>query len=230
MKITHLMALVVLCASAQVMHAQQQASDKIRIVRPGTTRSIVIEEAATLSSSQSFVLPSAVGAVGNFLGVSSASGSTTTLSWQAVTASGVERSDRSVDNDSTTQLIVSVEANKAYRVAGFLHMNMTTGAANDNISPTLYGPANTSYVNYGIRCADCGAGTTGSPAFATGTTNATIATAINPDGATDTRGSARAYIIEGLVVTGSSSGSVWVTLGANSKIRLNSYIILTEIE
>lgn len=222
---------LILCLCTVQMLSQQQTVDKVRIARPGTTKSITIQESSTLSASQGFILPATAGVVGNFLGISSVSGNDQTLSWQTVTASAAQNSDRSIDNDTTTQLIVAVDANKSYRVAAFLDMNMTGAAANDNITPTLSGPANTSYVNYGIRCVDCdNATTTGSPAFASGTTSASIVTAINPDGATDTRGSSRAYILEGLVITGSSAGDVWITLGAGSKIRLESHMVLTEIE
>lgn len=209
--------------------AQVEAVDNIQLVNTTNKRSITLSEPATLSGNQTFTFPAAVGSVGNFLGVGSVSGSNQTMSWQTAAASGVTTSDRLTTTTSgATGTSVAADAGKTYRVVGVLQMNRTAAAATDEITITLAGTS-ASYSALGVSCANCPAGTTGVPTFASGTASAVLGTPINPAGAT-TNKNPFAYSIEGLVVMDTTSGTITLTIDADSEMLTHSYILITEID
>jgi hypothetical protein len=221
---------VALCGGGLKLSAQVEAVDNIRLVNTSNQRTITLSEPSTLTTNQTFTFPAAVGAVGNYLGVGSVSGSQQIMSWQTAASSGVTTSDRLTTTTSgATGTSINAEANKAYRVVGVLQMNRTAGAVTDNITITLAGTS-ASYSAVAVSCANCPAGTTGVPAFASGTASAVLATPIDPAGSGTTNKNPFAYSIEGLVVMDASSGTITLTIDADSEMLTHSYILITEID
>lgn len=218
--------------------AQTRLIDKVQVFDAPNGKSVMIDKAASVSSNQELVFPSAAGVAGQVLSISSVSGSTVTLGWNTESITTASLSDRIAADQQTTQantpvgLVVAVGANKKYRIAGVIRGNRVNSGASpdDGVKFTLTGPSNTSKVSISVRCYDCADGTTGVPTQADAATTTVTTAAINP-----ANYNTFAYGIEGLILTGSSSGNVSVILDDNGTgtndvlIAENSYIVVTEI-
>lgn len=232
--LTFTLLLLVVCE----VGAQSRLLDKVQVFDAPNGKSVMIDKAAGVSSNQELIFPSAAGVSGQVLSISSISGSTVTLGWSTESVSTASLSERLTGDQQTAQastptgLVVAVGANKKYRIAGVVRGNrVNTGASpDDGIKFTITGPSNTSKVSISVRCYDCAAGTTGVPTQVDAATTTVSTANINP-----ANFNTFAYGIEGLVLTGSSSGNISVILddngaGANDVlIAENSYIVVTEI-
>lgn len=236
-----LVALVMIWGSWHVASAQTKVVNKIRLVNPSNGAVVIIEAPSGLSETQRFTFPVSTGAAGQLMTTSSSGSGNNPMQWATAGASATALSDRkpttiNFPDGADTALIVAVEANKSYRIAGLLQVGRISDntPTSDNLQVKVTAPTGSTRLLYGLRCYDCPAGTTGVPLSASGTTDATSGT-INPAGATDDY-TTRAYSLEGIIDTGSTAGYVTLTLldpatSSNSlTMGSQSYIVLTEVD
>jgi hypothetical protein len=239
-KLLFVIALLSLMAAG--LQAQTRLVDKVQVFDAPNGKSVMIDKATGLSSNQKLEFPVAAGSAGQVLSVSSVSGSTLTLGWntEAVTTASLSdrlTTDQQVAVASTpTGLVVSVGANKKYRVAGVIRGNrINSGTPSDGIKFTISGPTNTTKVSISVRCYNCSANTSGVPTQADAGATTVTTGAIDPAGSGSSDYTTFAYGIEGLVLTGSTAGNVSVILDDNGSgdndvfIAENSYLVVTEI-
>lgn len=242
MKQPLIFALMLVLQSAA--YAQYQIVDKVRLVDRSNGKYITIDKPASLSTGLTLNFPAVAGAADQVLAISSVAGSDVTLGWVTMSASSATLSDvlTAVSGETATPpsemtgLVVAVEANKQYRVAGTIRGNRVDpgggGSKTDNIKIKLTGPSNTTFVSLGVRCLDeVSKNPPELPTFVT-SSSASVSTAVlNPSNYT-----AVTYAIEGLVVVGSSPGNITVKFiesGAelnNVTMAQYSHIAVKEIE
>lgn len=233
--------LCLLASSSMFVVAQTQLIDDLQLVDRTTTKSIIVSKPSSLSSGQTINFPTAIGSANQVLSVSSVAGNTVNLGWVtpssgSSTTSNLNASDETVATGATpTGLAVSASANKSYRVTGVLRGNRATGGDSDKLVVYLAGPTGSTRVSVALRCYNCPAGTTGVPAYTSAAAANVTTGLINPAGGT-ANANPFAYGIDGLVITGGSTGNVTVYFDdggdgtANVTLKADSYILLTEIE
>ena len=224
--------LVVLSMS---MNAQNQMVDKVNLVDRSNSKRITIDKPASLANGKRLIFPSSAGAAEQVLAISAVSGTDVTLGWVTMSAGTATSSDRLTAAQTVTPpteptgLVVSVGANKSYRVVATVRCNrLTGGAASDNIKFKLSGPTGTTFVSLGVRCLD---DETIASTFASASAASATTSAINPPNY-----DAHSYTVDGLVITGSNAGDVTLTVvdGASTTNQLTiltrSNMVLREIE
>ena len=224
--------------SLQSMSAQSQMVDKIKLVDKTTGKFIELDKPSGIANGIRLIFPTAAGAADQVLQISSVAGNDVTLGWVTMSAGSSTLSDRLTASSTATPpasfepagLVISVSANKKYRVTATVRgsRNTTVGTDSDNIQFKLSGPANTSYVMVGVRCID---NTTITPQFASASATTATTAALDPPNFND-----YTYSIEGLVVTGSSGGSLTLqmvsTAGTTGAVEMltHSNMVIREIE
>lgn len=227
-----------------VCYAQTRLLDKIIVFDAPSGKSLLLDKPSSLSSNQELKMPDVAGTAGQALTISSVSGNTVTLGWSTEAVSTATLSKRLSSDETTAQnatptgLVLAVGANKKYRVAGVVRgnrVNSTTASSADKIVFTITGPSGTSYVSISVRCYNCAASTTGVPTYNSASSTTVSTSAIDPAGSGTLNYTTFAYGVEGLILTGSSSGSVSILIDDDGTgdssvfIAADSYLVLTEI-
>lgn len=226
---TLLFAVLVLgCFSAR---SQVYLLNGAKLVDRSTRHSFVVTPPANLSSTIRLVFPTVAGAAGQALYITSITGNEVTLGWATTSdATSSANTDRVVNQESTTPptlpagLSVSLLANTAYRYQGALRVNRDNagGSPSDNFRLKLTVPANTTFYSLGIRCVTCASTPTGLPTYSSATTGTTITSAnIDPSDFT-----AQNYVVEGVVVTGSTADSMTLTVERDVTATSTNNIVL----
>lgn len=244
------LAFILGVAASAAVFSQTYLISAAKLVDRTTRQSITLTQPSTQTSAVRLIFPPVAGAANQALYVSSVSGNDVTLSWSNTSSATSTTSSARVttaQTGSTTPAgltVTGLAANRAYRYLAAISINRA--ANNDNFRITVTAPTGTTFLSMGIRAgtyATTGGAspapiTTGGLPFYTSTTSATSLTSndINPNGATlDV--SAYWYIVEGIVVAGSSAGDVTVTAireatptADNVNINLDSNLSVSEIQ
>ncbi len=232
---------LLLCVPA-LAPAQIKVVNKLRIVNNSTNAVVTLEAPSALSENQTFTFPVAAGSVGQVMTTSSSGGGLNPMQWTSIGSSATALSERKgADVDylpsvTDSALIVAVESNKSYRVAGLLHLGrLNDNTPSDNFQVKVTAPTGSTRLLYGLRCFDCPAGTTGVPSVSSGTTIVTSGT-IDPAGSSNDDYTTRVYSIEGILDTGSTDGFVTLSIiepaSATNTLRIGvqSALVLTEVD
>lgn len=228
--------------SSLALTGQTQLIDDAILIDKTTGYGVMLSKPSALSSGQTLIFPTAAGAVGQVLSITSVSGTEVTLGWTSVSSGSATTSKRiTTDNtftpaSNTEVFSIAADANRAYRITGVIRANRVGNTGSDNLVIKVAGPTNTSFVSLALRCFNCAANTTGVPSYGSSSSTSYTSGAVDPAGNGTANYTAYAYGIDGVVVVGSTSGNVTVTAddgGAgtnNITVLADSYILLTEIE
>ena len=216
-----LLVLVVLFATSRVSFTQVNLESGLLFVDKSTAKSQLWQVNGAASENQGFLFPSASGSVGQVVKVSSVSSGSATFSWATPTGSLAGLSSISTTNTSDGSAWalgpgIAVAANQAYRIIGefAIYRGANASENDDAIHVSLRDMPASTYAEYSFECTDCPVGTTGVPAYTSGTGTdvqmTTAGTAVEPGGSTDYCGPANTfhYRLEGVVVP-VSSGTVY---------------------
>ena len=241
------LALAIIALATIEASSQAVIMERLRLQDVTTGKGISLSKPTGSVTGQVLNFPSAAGAAGQILSITSISGSTVNLGWVTESASSSTSSARVALKETKAMNAVpdgvakTGLANKNYRITGVLFTNRVsaTGAsADDKLKVRLTAPSGATgatYVSLAVRCLGCPAGTTGLPAFPTPGTAEVTTGSINPAGATDTF-TKLALGIDGLVKMGTVDGDIRLTAlddgsgNSGTEIHIDSYILLTEIE
>lgn len=209
---------IIVVASFRVTIAQENLESGLLFVDKTSAKSQLWQVNGSATESQGFLFPSAIGSVGQVVKVSSVSSGAATFTWTTPSGSlaGLSSISASDATDNTAWALgpgIAVSANQAYRIIGEFAIYRGTAITdnNDKFLVSLRDMPAATYAEYGFQCLDCPAGTTGVPAFKSGTGTAVeLDDAVNPAGATDKCGPTNTfhYRLEG-VVRPTAAGTVY---------------------
>lgn len=235
--------IVFVVLSTYGVHAQTYLFDRIRLFNTTNNTTVEVGKPATITSTQELRMPTTVGNPGELLSIVSISGSVVTLGWVAEAVGTLPPSDRltaSQDAAEPVGLAVSVAANRRYSFSGLLLVNKkneATSSPADSIVIVASGPTGTQMLDLVIRCANCPANTTNASQFSENLSGQASVTSlvVNPAGAT-TDYSQMAFMIEGNIYAGATSGRLTITAREaaaandnNVQIGAQSHILVTEV-
>lgn len=244
--------LVVVLAAVASFDAASQIimADEIRI-QSSTGKTITIQEPSGLTNNVIVNLPSTTATLGQAFTISSVSGSQSNLVWQTSAKNFTNLASRLGALTNTNQGVipatrcsVTVDANRTYRVQGWMlggrQGTNTTPDDGVKISASLpsvpAGSSNAIQIN--IRCFDCPAPSSSLPAvvFPSGADVTSVTSAVLDPNTTVTNANGPfAYQIDGIIQTGSTSGTfiIWLTdsgIGTlGSFMNADSFVVLTEL-
>ena len=234
----HLSVIIVaVTLSFSMALGQNQMIDKVNLVDRSNSKFITINKPGSLSSGLRLIFPSAAGSADQVLAISAVAGTDVTLGWVTMSSGTSTSSDRLTSDETVTPpavptgLVVACGANKTYRVVATVRCNRLDAGGSDNIKFKLSGPTGSSYVALGVSCLDNSA-TSAVYSSASSADNVTTGS-IDPPSYDQ-----RSYSVDGIVITGSSTGNVTLTVidGAGTattdqiKIWTHSNMVLREIE
>lgn len=234
-----ILPLVALLTLLSTAFSQNQMIDKVNLVDRSNSKSITINKPASLSSGLRLIFPSSAGAADQVLAISAVAGTDVTLGWVTMSSGTSTSSKRISAADQTvtpptvpTGLVKAVGANAKYRVVATVHCHRTSsgGGSSDNIKFKLSGPTGSTFVSLAVRCLDNAS--TASTFTSASSDNVTTGAIDPPDF------NAHIYAVEGLVLTGASTGDITLTVvdGAapattnDLTIKQHSNMVLREIE
>ena len=204
-----LLCIATMFFACNVASAQVNLEAGLLFVDKSTAKSQLWQVNGSATESQGFLFPSAIGSVGQVVKVASVSSGAATFAWTTPSGSLAGLSSISTSNvtDNTSWALgpgISVSANQAYRIIGEFAVYRGTAITdnNDKFLVSLRDMPAATYAEFSFQCLDCPAGTTGVPAFKSGTGTAVeLDAAVDPAGATDKCGPTNTfhYRLEGIV-------------------------------
>ena len=208
-----LLVLVMALCSSTWMRAQVNLESGLMFVDKTTAKTQLWQASGSATENQGFLFPGAIGAVGQVVKVSSVSSGNATFTWSTPSGSlaGLSSISTSNVNDNNAWALgpgIAVTANQAYRIIGEFAVYRGANATenDDAFHVSLRDMPASTYAEYSFECIDCPAGTTGVPAFISGTgTDVQLTTSgnpVEPGGNTDFCGPTNTfhYRLEGIVV------------------------------
>lgn len=227
-------ALVVLFANTS-LYSQFYLKNTVNLVDKSTQKSVEISQPAATDAGIKLVFPTTQGAANQTLYVKSRTGTapnlTAELDWSSITTAGstqggvaLATETAAVVNATLPSLSIAIpRTNTTYRLNGTLWIRKTLGnntnaPGSDLLRLRLSVPSGSTEAYFAVRCVNCAAtttigGTTTLSTFSSTLSSNTVTTGdIDPSGTGAAAATYYAYFVEGIVVTGSTSGNIALQL------------------